>query len=376
MKQTILSLAVLALSGQAVAQADIEINLKDKATDSICVEISDEALHPNATRMTIAAKKGKATLHLDAATVREVNIKAVPGEEGKEFRFVYIPGVNSKISGSWAEPNISGHIFYDDGQQFQASVKSVQERENTFMREANQKDLSEERTNELRKEFRDIWKEFASKTEGFISSHPNSDYSMYLALRPWMNQKRDEQIAKLTPEVQNGFMKPALDAMKAEEQKRAEEAERREKERQEQLAKLEGSDAPELALPTFDGTTLSLKSLQGKVVVVDFWGKWCYWCMKGMPDMKKYYEKYQGKMEILGVNYGDTDEVWRQTTQEENLSWKHVKMEKSQRQILSDFGVAGFPTKVVVSAEGKILKIVVGEDPGFYTYLDTLLGQE
>ena len=35
----------------------------------------------------------------------------------------------------------------------------------------------------------------------------------------------------------------------------------------------------------------------------------------------------------------------------------------------------GFPTKAVVSPEGKLLKVVVGEDPEFYTYLDELLGE-
>ncbi len=37
------------------------------------------------------------------------------------------------------------------------------------------------------------------------------------------------------------------------------------------------------------------------------------------------------------------------------------------------YGIEGFPTKAVVSPEGKLLKIVVGEDPEFYTYIDELL---
>ena len=40
------------------------------------------------------------------------------------------------------------------------------------------------------------------------------------------------------------------------------------------------------------------------------------------------------------------------------------------------YGIEGFPTKAVVSPEGKLLKVVVGEDPAFYTYLDELLGEK
>ncbi len=133
--------------------------------------------------------------------------------------------------------------------------------------------------------------------------------------------------------------------------------------------------APEIALPSLGGDTLTLSSLRGKYVVVDFWGKWCYWCMKGMPDMKKYYEKYKGKLEILGVNYGDTHAVWKQTVEEQKLPWKHVKMGKADQKLLTDYAVQGFPTKIIISPQGKIIRTIVGEDPEFYTLLDQLLGK-
>ena len=37
------------------------------------------------------------------------------------------------------------------------------------------------------------------------------------------------------------------------------------------------------------------------------------------------------------------------------------------------YGIEGYPTKIVLDKEGKIAKVVVGEDPAFYTYLDSLL---
>ena len=53
-----------------------------------------------------------------------------------------------------------------------------------------------------------------------------------------------------------------------------------------------GTEAPDFALATPDGKTVKLSDMRGKYVVLDFWGSWCGWCIKGMPEMKKYYEKY------------------------------------------------------------------------------------
>jgi hypothetical protein len=39
------------------------------------------------------------------------------------------------------------------------------------------------------------------------------------------------------------------------------------------------------------------------------------------------------------------------------------------------YNIEGFPTKAVVDPEGKLVKVVVGEDPAFYTFLDELFAQ-
>ena len=64
--------------------------------------------------------------------------------------------------------------------------------------------------------------------------------------------------------------------------------------------------APDFTLSDINGKSLSLSSMRGKVVVLDFWGSWCVWCIRGIPDMKKYYEKYKGKFEIIGMDCGDS----------------------------------------------------------------------
>ena len=132
--------------------------------------------------------------------------------------------------------------------------------------------------------------------------------------------------------------------------------------------------APDFTLNDLQGKPLSLKSLRGKYVVLDFWGSWCGWCIKGIPDMKKYYKKYNGKFEILGIDCNDTEDKWKAAVKQYELPWLHVYNPRSSN-VLRDYGIQGFPTKIIVGPNGNIVKTIVGEDPAFYTLLDELFGK-
>ena len=135
-----------------------------------------------------------------------------------------------------------------------------------------------------------------------------------------------------------------------------------------------GKEAPDFTLNDINGKPFSLSSLRGKYVVLDFWGSWCGWCIKGMPDMKKYYEKYRGKFEIVGIDCNDTEAKWKDAVKKHELPWIHVKSEKSDA-TPQKYAVEGYPTKVSLNPDGTIYKVIVGEDPQFYKELDSLLGK-
>jgi thiol-disulfide isomerase/thioredoxin len=118
-----------------------------------------------------------------------------------------------------------------------------------------------------------------------------------------------------------------------------------------------GSDAPELNLADPQGTPVSLSSLKGKVVMIDFWASWCKPCRRENPNVVKMYKKYKGKgFEILGVSLDENKEEWVKAIANDALSWKHV----------CDFGgwgsaaakaydVTQIPYTVLVGKDGRII---------------------
>lgn len=134
-----------------------------------------------------------------------------------------------------------------------------------------------------------------------------------------------------------------------------------------------GQPAPAVELTDINGNPFSLTSLRGKYVILDFWGSWCGWCIKGFPDMKAYYEKYKGKFEIVGIDCNDSDAAWRRAVADNDLPWIHV-YNHGESTLTSEYKIKGYPTKILVDPDGNVAHITIGEDPAFYPYLDEVFG--
>lgn len=133
-----------------------------------------------------------------------------------------------------------------------------------------------------------------------------------------------------------------------------------------------GSPAPDFTLKTADDKNFTLSSLRGKYVVLDFWGSWCGWCIKGIPKMKRYYDRYKSKLEIVGIDCNDTPERWLAAVEEHRLPWINVRNPKdvpAAEDISVEYAVSGYPTKVIIGPDGLIIGKYAGEGPDFYEAL-------
>jgi thiol-disulfide isomerase/thioredoxin len=118
-----------------------------------------------------------------------------------------------------------------------------------------------------------------------------------------------------------------------------------------------GGEAPDFTMNQVDGTPLSLNSLRGKVLLVDFWASWCGPCRRENPHVVALYQKYKDKgFEILGVSLDKTQENWVNAIQSDGLIWKHVSDLKGWgNEVAKMYGISSIPHTILLDKQGKIL---------------------
>lgn len=125
-------------------------------------------------------------------------------------------------------------------------------------------------------------------------------------------------------------------------------------------ATTKGAVIPAFEVKDIDGKTFNSQKLDGKYLLIDFWGSWCQPCRIGHPELKAIYEKYKPKgLEILGVAYesGSMDnqiKQWKKAIAEDQINWIHV-LNTTENNLVKLFGVSSYPTKILVDPKGNIL---------------------
>ena len=204
----------------------------------------------------------------------------------------------------------------------------------------------------------------------FMKKNPDNEAAIFLLyqLEQIAPDRIEEAIGIMSDKVRKGRMKELYDDQLTRLRSRI-------KDKQlQQTLQAGGREVPDFTLNDINGRQLSLFSLRGKYVVLDFWGSWCVWCMKGVPKMKEYYKKYAGKFEILGIDCNETEDKWKQAVKDYQLPWLNVYCTNDSN-VKRLFGIKAYPTKIILSPEGKIVMSVEGEDPSFYDKLDELFSK-
>ena len=119
----------------------------------------------------------------------------------------------------------------------------------------------------------------------------------------------------------------------------------------------EGSIMPDIALNDPSGKVVSLNSLKGKVVLIDFWASWCGPCRKENPNVVKLYNQYNKKgFEVFSVSLDEDKQKWIEAIQKDGLNWTHVSdLGGWNSSVCKTFKINAIPFTILIDKEGKII---------------------
>jgi peroxiredoxin len=118
-----------------------------------------------------------------------------------------------------------------------------------------------------------------------------------------------------------------------------------------------GQQAPDITLNSPEGKAVSLSSLRGKYVLIDFWASWCGPCRQENPNVVKMYNRFKGKnFEIFGVSLDKEKDKWIQAIANDGLTWVHVSDLKFWNSAGAEaYGVRSIPATFLVDPQGVIV---------------------
>ena len=337
--------------------------------DSVAVGLYDADKRDISWLDTVAVKDGKFEAEVALDRVGQVYLFNLgPNTLGGQMMIYAVPGETCELTGSWSnEYFINGSAFYKEYNELDQQLSPIQREHQELVQRCTKMMESGVNSDSVmaiyNAEAEAIQERMTTTQMDFIRQRPKSEVCATI-LPNLTPEKANEAYELMDKSVREGRMLPIIEPAMKQAEKALERIRQAEN-------VAEGKPALDFTLNDLNGKPLALSSLRGKYVVLDFWGSWCGWCIKGIPDMKKYYQKYSDKMEILGIDCNDSEEDWKAAVKKHEMPWLHV-YNTEEADVTAKYAIEGFPTKIVVDPDGKIAKVVVGEDPAFYTYLDEL----
>jgi len=245
---------------------------------------------------------------------------------------------------------LSGTPLNDDRYKLNASLAAIIAKEKAFRNrfsQATQEDLNSQEFNErLESEYNALQKEKDEAYINFIKTTPNSILSL----------KTLVEIAGPVPDV--ALVEPLLNSLSSELQ----EMESAKALRQElELGKrvMVGAIAPDFTQNDPDGKPITLSSLQGKYVLIDFWASWCAPCRQENPNIVSAYTKYKDKgFTVLGVSLDRETgrNSWLKAIKDDELTWAQVSDLKFwNNEVAKEYGVKAIPRNFLLDPAGKII---------------------
>lgn len=140
-----------------------------------------------------------------------------------------------------------------------------------------------------------------------------------------------------------------------------------------------GEVAPDFTLSTLSGESVTLSTLKGSVVVLDFWATWCGPCKRALPELQKFSEwaAASGKpVKVFAVDVWEREQTVDAKVEKVKKFWTgagytmHTLMD-TKDEVAKLYGVQSIPTTLIIDPNGKLFKLHSGFAPGMMQMLQT-----
>jgi thiol-disulfide isomerase/thioredoxin len=328
------------------------------ASDNFIIEGNLANLPWQKVYLTVYTDLG--TENIDSAEVMEGNFSFAGKLDFPEMLTITSPeskdrisffGENSKITiaGDFNAPDeikITGSAIEDEYNAFNDKTKPFDDQLEAVVTEyrAIAESGDEAKLDSIEKAYDAVDSEKTKFVDDYIANNPASVISQYLVLKfKIFNIDFDELTAinnAFDPSIQNSKYGQII------------------QQRIDVLAKTAvGQPAPEITQTTPDGEELSLSSLKGQYVLIDFWASWCGPCRAENPNVVKLYAEYNPKgFEIFGVSLDKAKDRWVEAIEADGLQWKQVSdLAGWKNAAAREYGVNSIPHTVLVDPDGIII---------------------
>nr|WP_306447635.1 SusC/RagA family TonB-linked outer membrane protein [Odoribacter splanchnicus] len=292
-------------------------------------------------------------------------------EENGSIKLVFMePGTVLEIdmdNHRWPELTWKGGTRNNDLMKLYARTLPLKREAFEVLKQIYKEGISEEEEKALSEKRMNLLNQAKEETHMFVRSNPASYAAMYLLGGLYNNMELDEYVAvfeSFDPEL-------LATSLGREMREKIDIALRTEV----------GGTAPEFEKKDMNGQMVKLSDYRGKYVLLDFWGSWCSPCRASHPHLREIEAKYAPEglvvINIASENGKDARETWIKAVKEDKMTWTQILNNEGWEQcdVVKQFAITAFPTKVLIGPDGKILVRTVGESEPIDQKLQEVYGK-